>query len=272
MRVTVNNYIVAFLIVLSVLTGCSTKEKTAPLPPYNIEQRSAALSELKSSLEKLESADSMVCADMLSHNDYRVRRAAARKLSTLKEHSDIVIEKWIGASADQNTDVRIAVIAGLSTIDDDRVVEPLIRALADSDSKVRLWAHKGIKKREKRAVPIMIRIAADGAALSNLTFVNSMNKTESLLEVLFSTLQEMGRTSVPHLVEIIKEDNDEWTRRALGILGRIGKDAGDAVPNIVDLLETQTNDSVLVSAINALADIGDMDPRVMPLLMELFGK
>jgi HEAT repeat protein len=244
-------------------------EKDAPLPPSNLEKREAAFNEVKSRLAVLKNADVTLTIAMLDHGDHRVRRAAVKRMFGFQKLSDEAVLKLGKMVGDENREVRIAALAGLSAMDDDRAVDYVIEALADSDSKVRMWAEKGIRKMEKRAVPVMVRHIAIESPISKLKFKDSANKTQTLSAMLLETLSGMGQSAVPYLIEIIKDPKNETAMKAVDVLGKIGSNAADSVPYLLRLLESTSDVLSKKKAIDAISNIGDMDPEVMPKLMEL---
>ena len=250
--------------------ACGPSEKNARLAPTDLKKREATIEDVRDRLEELtKTSDASAVTKLLEHPDYRVRRAAAMKCAELKDATETLIAALAEVMNDNRREVRIAAIMGLSGIDADRAVDALIRALADSDAKVRMWAYKGIKKMEKRAVPNMIQHVMTRSSTAQLKYRTALNKTETLSDVLLSTLSEMGKSAVPYLVDLLKNPQGELTAKAVNVLGNIGPSAGDSMTTLLRLLDTTSDNALKKNTIDAIAKIGDMDPEVMPKLLEL---
>lgn len=258
-----------------ILTGailtlaCGPSEKTAPLPPSNLEERAASLQDVQKQLSVLETADMVQAGSLLRHKDHRVRAAAAENLATHRNIPTEIVDALVVAAEDETTTVRIAALRGLTGVGDDRAVDSVIRALADSDAKVRKWAYKGLKKLEHKAVPAMIRHVVTKSEVAALSYKTPTHETETLSDVLLTTLSEMGKAAVPYLVELLKKPESATALKAITVLGKIGPNAGDAVPFLLRLIDSTNDVAMKKSTIDAIANIGDMDPEVMPKLMEL---
>lgn len=266
MIVTVSAFFAACAIFMF---ACGPTEKTAPLPPSNLEERGAALAEVQTQLAALETADAVQAGELLRHADHRVRIAAAERLAEDRNVPTEVVEALVAAAEDKNALVRIAALRGLTGVDDERAVDAVIRAMADSDAKVRKWAYKGLKKLEKKAVPAMIRHVVTKSNIAALSYKTPTNQTETLSDVLLSTLSEMGKAAVPYLAELLKDPETGPSLKAISVLGKIGPNAGDAVPLLLRIIDSTTDTAIKKNAIDAIANIGDMDPEVMPKLLEL---
>lgn len=252
------------------ICGCGPSEKNAPLPPTDLKKRTAVFGEVKKQLAVLEKADIKSAEQLLLHEDHRVRRAAIKRLSAFNELPDSVIDGLSSAAVkDTGKDVRIEALIALAKIDNERAVEPMISALADSDPKVRLWAYKSIRRLEKKAVPVMIHHITAKSPVATKTYKGRAGKTQTLFDVLLSLLSEMGKSAVPYLVEILKNPQKESAAKAVDVLGEIGSSAGDSVPLLLHLLDSTSDSTLKKNIIVAISKIGDMDPQVMPKLLEL---
>ena len=258
-----------YIILIAVLTACGPTEKTAPLPPTDLKARAKAFEEVKQRLKFLETADMLHAAALLTHADHRVRAAAAERLATFRNLPDDIVRALDKTTKDEDRGVRIAAVRGLTGVGDERAVDGVIRALADPDAKVRKWAYKGLKKMEGKAVPVMIRHVMLKSETASLSYRTPMNETQTLSDVLLSTLSEMGRAAVPYLIELLKESKSAPTLKVVSVLGKIGPAAGDSVPMLLRVIDSTSDVTLKKSAIDAIAQIGDMDPEVMPKLMEL---
>ncbi len=260
-------YLVFILLISG--TACGPSEKTAPLPPTDLKARAATLEEVKHQLAVLKNAQIGQAAALLRHSDHRVRAAAADRLAFFHSMPDDVVAALAEAAKDENASVRIAALRGLTGVGDAKAVDAIILALADSDSKVRKWAYKGLKKLESKAVPAMIRHITTRSKTASLSYRTPTNETESLFDVLLSTLSDMGSAAVPYLVELLKAPDKGTVLKAVSVLGKIGPGAGDSVSTLLRLIDSTSDVALKKNAIDAIGNIGDMDPEVMPKLMEL---
>lgn len=80
-------------------------------------------------------------------------------------------------------------------------------------------------------------------------------------------LGDMGEGALPHLIKALKKDDDKDVRiNAAAGLGKIGKKAVGAVPQLIEALQDKRWD-VRYAAIKALAEIGEKERTVPALAM-----
>ena len=251
------------LIVIFLISGCGT-EKNAPLPETDLESRNQAIEEVKKQLESIERASPKQALSMLAHDDFRVRRAAIKRLSKLESTPERAIDAMLDSLRDESDDVRVEAAIALTVLKDERAVEPLINALIDTNSKVRQWAYKALKKMGNRAVPAMI----DQLAL--MPDAGETGAPDSRIqEILMDTLSGMGRAAVPYLIKALEKNQSASAKEAVELLGKIGKNARESIYVLIEILNADTDIELKKATINAISNIGDVDPEVVPTLFEI---
>lgn len=251
------------IFIVFTLSACDT-EKNAPLPETDLESRNRAIDEVKKRLKSIQTASAKEALSMLAHDDFRVRRAAIKRLSALKATPERAIDALLDSLQDENENVRIEAAIALTMLKDERAVEPLIQALIDPNSKVRQWAYKALKKMGNRAVPTMIE---------QLDLTADTNKDKSadsrIQDILMDTLSGMGRAAVPYLIKALENNQGASAKETVALLGRIGKNAKDSIYVLIEILNSDNDVELKKSAINAIGNIGDVDPEVVPTLFEI---
>jgi len=134
-----------------------------------------------------------------------------------------------------------------------KTLKEWIKALQEGDLSARLQALRALGEmgpKASPAVPILIRTLED----KNLS-VGSMAQI---------TLVRIGKPAMPALLEVFKDQSrDGLVRtRAVHIIGSIGADATEAIP---DLIKALGEDSIASSASTAL---GDMGKAALPSILE----
>lgn len=131
-----------------------------------------------------------------------VRMRAARALGEIGDQR--AIEPLMRALSDSDRDVRKEAARVLGEIGDQRVVEPLIKALSDSNWDVHIEAAKALGKiKDQRAVEPLIKALNSVAAVEALGEIGDQRAVESLIKALNS-------------------DNDHFRRRVATALEKIG--------------------------------------------------
>ena len=238
------------------VAACGRTEKSAPLPETNLEARNAAIVEVKQKLDLLKQATEPQTLALINHEDHRVRRAAMKRLGEFKTAPEPAIDALLNSLKDKNDDVRIEAAIALAGLKSEAAVRPLIRALVDTNSKVRQWAYKGLKKLGRTAVPEMIRELGS-------------SDDKELEEIIIDSLSEMGKDAVPHLVTAISKKQGKTARDAVALLGKIGKDAAEGIYVLLEIVNNSNDIELKKQAVIAIGDIGDVDPEVVPTLMNL---
>lgn len=250
-------------IIVFTVSACGT-EKNALLPETDLESRNRAIDEVKKQLKSIQTASPKKALSMLEHDDFRVRRAAIKRLSALKATPERAVDALLDSLQDENENVRIEAAIALTMLRDERVVEPLIQALVDTNSKVRQWAYKALKKMGNKAVPTMI----EQLALAGDTDKNEAPDTQ-IHEILMDTLSGMGRAAVPYLIKALEKNQSASAKETVALLGKIGKDAKESIYMLIEILNSDSSQELKKTTIIAIGSIGDVDPEVVPTLFEI---
>jgi HEAT repeat protein len=240
-----------------------------PLPPAKLEERNAALVEVEAKLEYLESASAQEAVSLLTHSDHRVRIHAARRLSKIRARDISAIGALENALEDEDRRVRIEVAMALGKIASDEALEVLLRAVVDSEYKVRLWASKGLVRAKAQAVPILVSHLSPDSPLASMSYKDASKRKHSIGEEILNCLKKIGKPAVPALKEMLEGDDMKMRGHAADVLGAIGKEAAGAIPGVVSLTRESVASSVRQKAVKAIGQIGDVDPRVIPTLKKL---
>ena len=243
--------------------ACSELDKNTPLPETDLTSRNAELQEVKKQLDVLRSATTTQALAMLEHPDYRVRRAAIKRLSKLKAAPKPAVDALLRSLTDENENVRIEAAIALTFIESERAVGPLIHALVDDNSKVRQWSYKALKKLGNKAVPAMVdqlNISPDAG--------ESQEPDSRVQEILMDTLSGMGKAAVPYLIKALEKNQTASAKEAVELLGKIGKDAKESIYVLLEILNSDSDIELKKSTINAISNIGDVDPEVVPTLFQ----
>ena len=256
------------VLVLLVSATCQ-HYKEPPYPDPDLEARNARLAEVKRSLKTLESAGEAATLEMLGNPDHRVRRRAARRLGELRVSDSHVIEKLAAVIEDPRREVRIEAASALGKIGTPDALESLIRALADDDYKVRLWAFKGLVRSSDRSVTLLIRHLSSDSPLRSLSYFDEMDQRHDITELLIECLSSIGKPAVPALKNVLPNENLEVRKNAATVLGNIGKDAAEAIRELLEIANSEEDIELRKSALTAIGKIGDVDPEVTPTLLGL---
>jgi HEAT repeat protein len=243
--------------------------KEHPYPAPDLNARNERLKEVKLRLKTLESAGEATTLEMLGHPDHRVRRRAAGRLGELGVSDTRAIEKLAAAVEDPRREVRIEAISALSKIGTTEALEPLVRALADDDYKVRLWAFKGLVRSSDRSVPLLIRHLAADSPIRSLSYFDEMDQRHDIKDLLIECLSSIGKPAVAPLKNVLSNDDLETRKNAAIILGNIGRDAAEAVRDLLEIANSEEDIELRKNALAAIGQIGDMDPEVTPTLLGL---
>jgi HEAT repeat protein len=257
------------LILSIILIGCGDLEKDAPLPPPNLDARNAVLKEVEEKIALLDQATTEQVIALMDHKDHRVRRAALKRLGALKESPDVSVNALVKALNDKDDDVRVQAAIALTNNQNESATKPLIRALVDPNSRVRLWSYKALKKLGSQAVPEMIRQISAESDGKEISYTDSVNRKQTLHDILIDSLSKMGRAAVPHLIETIKTQTGQPAQDAIELLGKIGREASEGIHALLKILNTSDDAELKKRAIIAVGQIGDVDPEVVPTLMSL---
>jgi HEAT repeat protein len=168
---------------------------------------------------------------------------------------------------------------------DPSMVAPLMKALEDHDQCVHDKAVEALGRVGDPAVPSLVGslknpnpVMRQGAAealdrmppeakeravfplVQELRGADEYERGEAEL-----LLSEMGRPAIPSLVELLADPDADLRRRAVVILGRIGRADEGVVTGLMDRLKDPDR-LVRLKASLALGNMGERDPRVLPVL------
>lgn len=130
------------------------------------------------------------------------------------------------------SEVRSAALVCVSELDDEAAIPVLIDALEDQQWTVRRDASEALGKfgsKAKSAVPVLFRFLASE---------EDRDAARSALRA----IDDAGPEAVPVLVEALDSDDRGQRYYAMFLLGKVGKDARDALPVLRRLLEDTDSD------------------------------
>ena len=134
---------------------------------------------------------------------------------------------------------------------------------AEAEAK-RLRAVYALAARGEEAMPVLLNALRSEAAARLGTNLANAHTNPSQLDVVFA-LSAVGRAAVPHMVELLGE-NDWWLRAAAAdVLGDLGTIASDTVPHLTRALDDEA-EWVRRNAVEALGNIGPDAVEAVPAL------
>ena len=143
-------------------------------------------------------------------------------------------------------------------------LDELRRALDTDAEAERLCAVYALATRGEEAMPVLLNALRGEAAARLKTNLANEHTNPSQLDAVFA-LSAVGRPAVPHMVELLDE-NDWWLRAAAAdVLGDLGTTASDTVPHLIHALDDEA-EWVRRNAIEALGNIGPAAEAAVPAL------
>ena len=113
-------------------------------------------------------------------------------------------------------------------------------------------------------MPVLLNALRSEAATRLETNLVNAHTNPSQLDAVFA-LSAVGRPAVPHMVELLDE-NDWWLRAAAAdVLGDLGTTASDTVPHLTRALDDEA-EWVRRNAVEALGNIGPTAVEAVPAL------
>ncbi|HJR77051.1 MAG TPA: HEAT repeat domain-containing protein [Nitrospiraceae bacterium] len=202
---------------------------------------------------------------LLRDEDRAVRQAAIGALASIGEPA---VEALGHCLHDGSLQVQEAASEILAGIGDQRVFDPLVRALGSTDWIVRMHAAKALgRMKEPGAVPSLIPLLQD--------------KVKAVREEAAGALAAIGTASIPSLVQALR--HEEWLVRlhAVEALGKLR--TPEAVEPLLFALFNDRDSAIREDIVRALGDIGDAgaveflfkvldEPGLRPLAVEALGK
>lgn len=202
---------------------------------------------------------------MLKDRDRSVREAAIGALTSIGAPS---VEAVAGCLTDPELSVQEAASAVLASIADERVRDPLSRALKSHDWIVRMHAVKALGRiQDPQSVPALIPLLQD--------------TVKAVREEVSSALASIGEAAIPGLLAALM--HPEWLVR-LHAVESLGKTKSpQAVEPLLSALFNDGDAAVREDAVRALGDIGDAravdflftamkDPALRTLAVEALGR
>ena len=143
-------------------------------------------------------------------------------------------------------------------------LDELRRALEAEAEAERLRTVYALAARGEEAMPILLNaLRGEAAARLDANLANA-HTNPSQLDAVFA-LSAVGHPAVPHLVELLGE-NDWWLRAAAAdVLGDLGTTASDTVPHLTRVLDDEA-EWVRRNAVEALGNIGPAAAEAVPAL------
>lgn len=177
----------------------------------------------------------------LRDSDHAVRTAATSALEHIGEPAVIELGSCL---RDPELSVQEAAASILSTIADERVIDPLISALLSPDWVVRMHAVKALNR------------LGDGKAASTLVLL-LQDKVPAVRDEAISALKNLGHAGLPPLLEVLKDSDWRVRLRATEALGELGLPG--AIPDLLHLLAQDPDTAIRQDAARALGKIGDAE-------------
>ena len=143
-------------------------------------------------------------------------------------------------------------------------LDELRRALDAEAEAERLRTVYALAARGEEAMPVLLNALRSEAAVRLEANLANAHTNPSQLDAVFA-LSAVGRPAVPHMVELLGE-NDWWLRAAAAdVLGDLGTTASDTVPHLTRVLDDD-DEWVRRNAVEALGNIGPAAAEVVPAL------
>jgi len=260
--------IFAISFILITLSSCNS-EFNKPLPTTNLVERNNTLKEIEKQFKILETADPKIAISLTSHIDHRVRVKAAKRLAKHGRKTNEITDTLIKLLKDKNTDVQVNAAIALGAVGNTNAIKPLIHSLADKNRKVRLYASKALRKQEDKAIVTMMLYLEDDSLSKDLYYFDEAKKKHHLSKVLKKQLILMGKFAVPSLSSRLWDNDEKIQLGTAKILGKIGKDAKEALYDLIEVLKSSNNDDLRMQILITLGKIGDLHPEIIPTLMEI---
>ena len=143
-------------------------------------------------------------------------------------------------------------------------LDELRRALEAEAEAERLRTAYALAARGEESMPVLLNALRSEAAVRLEANLANAHTNPSQLDAVFA-LSAVGRPAVPHMVELLGE-NDWWLRAAAAdVLGDLGTTASDTVPHLTRVLDDEA-EWVRRNAVEALGNIGPAAVEAVPAL------
>ena len=180
-------------------------------------------------LESFAGEDEILILIEALRDDLR-REQAVEQFVALGER---VVEPLMAALTDSEDGVRGAAAEALGKIGDERAVKPLMAALADSNGDVHWAAAEALGKIGQVAVAPLIVALADSHG--------------DMRGAVRMALENIGAPAVPSLITVMVDGNDDVRQSAVAVLERIGRPAVD--PLTTALMSDDANTRLRVAEV-----------------------
>jgi HEAT repeat protein len=225
----------------------------------------------------------------LKEKDMQLRQRAAQVIAEVGKEASPALPQLIAAMKDQNDQVTGSLIYALSQMGQDAA--PAIPALVEivrdgGDTGLRASAARALMpfgREAKDAVPGLLEMLKNGqrhnrgqAAMALVKIAIPAEALPALLEafaqpsreyehdehVIAGALHELGPGVAGSVAELLRHERPEVRMRAIQVISGFGKQAQNAVPQLVDAMEDKDED-VAISAAEAVWNI-HRRPDVLP--------
>jgi HEAT repeat protein len=253
----------AVLAASAALLACS-EQKEPRLPPPKLEERNAAIEEVRARLAELSAADVAKATGLLRHRDHRVRRAAALRLMAMGPDATPALPDLAARLEDRQPRVRTAAARALGATGAPGAVDPLVACLVDRDRAVRLWCWKSLLALGDQAIPAIADQLATGSRLRSLSFKDESGRVRQGYEEVIDRLVSLGAPAVEALAAKLAVQDAQLQGALFMIFSRMGADAKGALPAVLAVLDGGMDPDTKARALRAVEGIGDLHPDVMP--------
>ena len=252
------------LAALAVAWAASCADNWEP-PPPDLRTRNAAVEAAIEEIEVARTAPLDDVAALLDSSDWRVKRAAALRLADFADDAKPYVPKLIEALDDEMPRVRTAACRALGAIGDSRSIDPLVATLVDGDERVRTWGWKALVKIGEPAHPRLVYyLGKEAPELPAFELENG--EAVDVRDELRRLMPDLGKESIPALIEGLGDSDSFRNVNSATVLKHMGKDAAQAVPDIIERLEKSSYTALKVLCVQVLQAMGDIDPLIVPAL------
>lgn len=197
--------------------------------------------------------------EALSAQDAESRATAAHTISKLGKDAKSALPLLMELLEDADAEVRRNAAAAIESLapDGTEAIPKLAKLLADPQADVRVAAAGAIGAfgpKASEVVEELIRCHRD-------------DKDSGVVLSCSLALADIGKPSVPHLIDELGNSRPDVRNRTAFILGKIGAAAHDAIPNLIELLAD--DDSVRGIAAEAILRIGPREEALETLIPHL---
>jgi HEAT repeat protein len=225
---------------------------------------------MEKSLNEIKTANHETLLKYAKDKDKTVRRAAILKIGSLGVDNPQISALLTDAIAnDKDYRVRTAAARTAGTLNDAKTSDALVKAVCDKDYSVSLYAWKSILKMGINAKSGLLNAISQKYPHKNLQCKTFEDKKINLQQLIFTRLKEMDEKVLPILLEGIKSDDETITVASLKLLGNLKFKAQDALPEITEIASNSDDEKIQITAIEAIQQIGDLHPFVMPTLFDI---